>query len=78
MVAERVECKKKLDTCCSLAKISMVAELPPDDLMGIFRCSLAKISMVAEPVSLGKRIQRSCSLAKISMVAERGCSLLFT
>ena len=34
--------------CCSLAKISMVAELKKDVKSINHRCSLAKISMVAE------------------------------
>ena len=56
--------------CCSLAKISMVAE--PMKILSEVRggCSLAKISMVAEPQAMKCITQSSCSLAKISMVAE--------
>ena len=35
--------------CCSLAKISMVAERKVMSGSKLFSCSLAKISMVAEP-----------------------------
>ena len=60
----------KKNWCCSLAKISMVAE--HDDLTKEREasCSLAKISMVAEPKQLEKLFLTCCSLAKISMVAE--------
>ena len=36
------------DICCSLAKISMVAEQRVVEMYNIKSCSLAKISMVAE------------------------------
>ena len=56
--------------CCSLAKISMVAE-PSDEYKFLEDCcSLAKISMVAEPLPFNQSQVYSCSLAKISMVAE--------
>ena len=55
---------------CSLAKISMVAELE-GTWENIKRCcSLAKISMVAELIITALLVFMSCSLAKISMVAE--------
>ena len=56
---------------CSLAKISMVAELTHDSYMRRDSCSLAKISMVAEPSRETATDNLCCSLAKISMVAER-------
>ena len=57
---------------CSLAKISMVAELQGMFLTYSICCSLAKISMVAELVLLCSIMLIGCSLAKISMVAELG------
>ena len=48
MVAELVLIKQVDCLCCSLAKISMVAELFYENIDILFRCSLAKISMVAE------------------------------
>ena len=70
MVAEHKDYKKLIQHGCSLAKISMVAELimPADSVKEC--CSLAKISMVAEPTRADVVAQNRCSLAKISMVAE--------
>ena len=48
MVAEPPTYSKNLKVSCSLAKISMVAELFHTGLHGNVSCSLAKISMVAE------------------------------
>ena len=56
--------------CCSLAKISMVAEQTSKEANRKDGCSLAKISMVAEQFTKGKDLLIGCSLAKISMVAE--------
>ena len=50
MVAELVDYLIKMEHRCSLAKISMVAELNHRTIIEIIGCSLAKISMVAEPV----------------------------
>ena len=70
MVAEHAPFLYTFHFCCSLAKISMVAELSVSSVESKLRCSLAKISMVAElyPDEWGCEV--SCSLAKISMVAE--------
>ena len=48
MVAERKHLFAKSISGCSLAKISMVAELVGTIKLISFGCSLAKISMVAE------------------------------
>ena len=48
MVAEHYFFNNFLLICCSLAKISMVAELKVGFFMQTRSCSLAKISMVAE------------------------------
>ena len=48
MVAEHKNMIVELKSSCSLAKISMVAELCYIVILMFFRCSLAKISMVAE------------------------------
>ena len=48
MVAEQIGPMLSLITGCSLAKISMVAELDISGLAPLYCCSLAKISMVAE------------------------------
>ena len=70
MVAEHKDGILNARKCCSLAKISMVAELCIHYACFKDRCSLAKISMIAElPPVLSTLIVR-CSLAKISMVAE--------
>ena len=71
MVAELVLYFILFTPCCSLAKISMVAELNKMCDTPIQRCSLAKISMVAELVQVSFFTPICCSLAKISMVAER-------
>ena len=71
MVAERISNKHRPKVCCSLAKISMVAELDYLNTCMHDSCSLAKISMVAEQTFLKTEQAYSCSLAKISMVAER-------
>ena len=71
MVAERNVKNHDTGHCCSLAKISMVAELYPTYKLNFVGCSLAKISMVAE-LQVGFAILLTCcSLAKISMVAEQ-------
>ena len=70
MVAELSPPRTFPSSCCSLAKISMVAELFTFLIAFRFRCSLAKISMVAEQFSLQFKFANCCSLAKISMVAE--------
>ena len=71
MVAERPTRVRSELVSCSLAKISMVAELE-GTWENIKRCcSLAKISMVAELNIITVPITESCSLAKISMVAEQ-------
>ena len=49
MVAELEQSFEFEVLCCSLAKISMVAERAPATPSANARCSLAKISMVAEP-----------------------------
>ena len=70
MVAEQ-DIKRQYDVeGCSLAKISMVAELIRNTMKKDICCSLAKISMVAERIKISNVQQRCCSLAKISMVAE--------
>ena len=71
MVAERDRSEVVRYYGCSLAKISMVAELHLALTHYTACCSLAKISMVAEPTKNPEIIQQSCSLAKISMVAEQ-------
>ena len=48
MVAERGSMTSIVRESCSLAKISMVAELKERVYHAQFSCSLAKISMVAE------------------------------
>ena len=53
MVAEQIYQMLTLSFCCSLAKISMVAELHDRDTNPDGGCSLAKISMVAEPNNNG-------------------------
>ena len=58
------------EECCSLAKISMVAERAINPNSSFPSCSLAKISMVAELWQSKHKGIRCCSLAKISMVAE--------
>ena len=70
MVAERRIKGNRANSSCSLAKISMVAELYVVKLINGISCSLAKISMVAELSSLLRLYFSCCSLAKISMVAE--------
>ena len=70
MVAERCTSLTFVVMSCSLAKISMVAELNLDDIGANVCCSLAKISMVAEHKGDLAIARGSCSLAKISMVAE--------
>ena len=70
MVAEQHYPVRTIPLCCSLAKISMVAELLITPVICIKSCSLAKISMVAERMGSICNSIRSCSLAKISMVAE--------
>ena len=70
MVAEHCMHTQELRHCCSLAKISMVAEQINVFINGLLRCSLAKISMVAEPDVDIIIFEECCSLAKISMVAE--------
>ena len=70
MVAELFKVVDIVIFCCSLAKISMVAEQRMLDLDEDTSCSLAKISMVAEQAILQQYYPTSCSLAKISMVAE--------
>ena len=70
MVAEQRDSIKSYIFCCSLAKISMVAELKYKSNLTDNGCSLAKISMVAEPVGKSRLFMFCCSLAKISMVAE--------
>ena len=71
MVAEPHIPPKKSPIRCSLAKISMVAELATMTMELGAGCSLAKISMVAERIILKSISVMRCSLAKISMVAER-------
>ena len=71
MVAERLRYHLLALGCCSLAKISMVAEPNCSSHSLSSSCSLAKISMVAEPAEQLEELSNSCSLAKISMVAER-------
>ena len=70
MVAEPDDKQESVKASCSLAKISMVAELWVAFLVLIQSCSLAKISMVAEQSLLVWQTFYCCSLAKISMVAE--------
>ena len=70
MVAEHIRACSIGNGCCSLAKISMVAELVLQILNFILGCSLAKISMVAELWICTTNRLYCCSLAKISMVAE--------
>ena len=41
-----------MESCCSLAKISMVAEQSLQRVQELKSCSLAKISMVAELLTL--------------------------
>ena len=53
MVAEQDTEEHQKKDCCSLAKISMVAEPVLYSVVTFTSCSLAKISMVAE---LGKAI----------------------
>ena len=48
MVAEQRQSKEPMRFCCSLAKISMVAEHVDGVYLFGSGCSLAKISMVAE------------------------------
>ena len=50
MVAEPLNCSTFIRTCCSLAKISMVAEQAISKWLAEYGCSLAKISMVAERI----------------------------
>ena len=70
MVAEHVWSLLSIFVCCSLAKISMVAERTHYKWQRCHGCSLAKISMVAE-LDYKRNVQLvGCSLAKISMVAE--------
>ena len=71
MVAERILLHFQRQHSCSLAKISMVAELLGNLHNSLTCCSLAKISMVAEHPKLSVYSQLCCSLAKISMVAEQ-------
>ena len=71
MVAELSSINLIKPICCSLAKISMVAEPLRACLKYLTSCSLAKISMVAEQTKDTTFIIVCCSLAKISMVAER-------
>ena len=52
MVAERKTFIDVDGVGCSLAKISMVAELIPKEIINRISCSLAKISMVAEPQNI--------------------------
>ena len=73
MVAEPPFNNKSTSDCCSLAKISMVAELSEMQYAHKWRCSLAKISMVAEHIPYIYDNGKGCSLAKISMVAEQNC-----
>ena len=70
MVAEQQADEFQKTDGCSLAKISMVAELVCHLMMIHVCCSLAKISMVAELYCALYCIWIGCSLAKISMVAE--------
>ena len=70
MVAEHLRIVDYLIKSCSLAKISMVAELDISGLAPLYCCSLAKISMVAELIMVIISLVIRCSLAKISMVAE--------
>ena len=70
MVAEQAQDHRYYSQCCSLAKISMVAEPIPLGNTIFSSCSLAKISMVAEHPLLLLLFPQGCSLAKISMVAE--------
>ena len=70
MVAELKKAYRNAFMCCSLAKISMVAEPCLVGLYKLHGCSLAKISMVAELSNALKYVCICCSLAKISMVAE--------
>ena len=70
MVAERVGRRRNNRRSCSLAKISMVAELSLLIFLSQQCCSLAKISMVAELGKAHEYEDKCCSLAKISMVAE--------
>ena len=70
MVAEQDDLSFLSSIRCSLAKISMVAELKGNFGHDRTSCSLAKISMVAERPSKITTREISCSLAKISMVAE--------
>ena len=70
MVAERFRKNECCIVRCSLAKISMVAELLLSYTHKSQSCSLAKISMVAEHVIMIQQYKNCCSLAKISMVAE--------
>ena len=70
MVAEHESANTPLRLRCSLAKISMVAELVEHAIITYVRCSLAKISMVAERMISYSFLLCCCSLAKISMVAE--------
>ena len=70
MVAEPATPADNYNDRCSLAKISMVAELELKSLVLLLRCSLAKISMVAERPQSVRLMETRCSLAKISMVAE--------
>ena len=74
MVAEPAVIEATANLGCSLAKISMVAELWYRVCYCCLCCSLAKISMVAEQEHCFTIFSKGCSLAKISMVAER-CSL---
>ena len=78
MVAEQVLPFFSTISRCSLAKISMVAELTLFSDFFKYCCSLAKISMVAEQKRVFLQKKESCSLAKISMVAERLVGLVFS
>ena len=71
MVAEQDSLRLFFVDCCSLAKISMVAEPVRRATSRPARCSLAKISMVAELLMNLIVCSICCSLAKISMVAEQ-------
>ena len=52
MVAEHLYLGRGNGKSCSLAKISMVAELRIETRLRVYGCSLAKISMVAEPQNI--------------------------